>query len=192
MPPSKTPPLATLSHPAVALTLALALVVSGCSTTVGPRPEQGAAPKSMTAAEHPAVRTAQSQIGIPYRWGGASPVAGFDCSGLVHYAYRQAGVDLPRTTREQFRRLAPVQRRHLGPGDLMFFRLAPGKGMHVGIYVGRAIFIHAPSEGKRVSYASLTNPYWQARFVGGRRVPLRASTASQRLSALKTPDPPTS
>lgn len=117
-----------------------------------------------------AVRVAYGQLGTPYRYGGASP-RGFDCSGLVQYAYGAAGVSVPRTTGQQLRHARPVPLSALRPGDLVFFRLTGGrKTSHVGIYAGDGRFIHAPSSGKRVSYARLDNPYWRSRIVGAGRV----------------------
>jgi murein DD-endopeptidase len=117
------------------------------------------------------VQTARTLVGIPYRWGGDSPEEGFDCSGLTWYTYAHAGVSLPRSAREQYRLLLPVAREQVRPGDLVFFRPPPGRGWHVGIYVGDNLFIHAPSTGKTVRYTSLTNPYWQAAYLGAGRIP---------------------
>ena len=114
------------------------------------------------------VGTARQMLGTPYRYGGSSP-NGFDCSGLVSYVYRRAGVRVPRTSSEQFRQSARVPLQQLQPGDLLFFRLSPPKVSHVAIYDGSGRFIHAPSSGKRVSYASLDNPYWRQHLVGAGR-----------------------
>lgn len=111
---------------------------------------------------------ARTMLGAPYHYGGASP-RGFDCSGLVYYSYRKAGIKVPRTTREQYRQSRHVDLDHLRPGDLVFFRISRAKPSHVGIYVGGGRFIHAPSRGKRVSYASLDDPYWKVRVIGAGR-----------------------
>jgi cell wall-associated NlpC family hydrolase len=113
---------------------------------------------------------AQRLVGAPYRYGGESP-RGFDCSGLVYYAYQQLGISIPRTAQEQFRRSQPVDARALRPGDLVFFDLPRQKTFHVGIYAGRDRFVHAPTAGKRVTYASLSDPFWHARLVGAGRLP---------------------
>ncbi len=121
---------------------------------------------------HPVVAVANGLRGVPYRYGGASP-RGFDCSGLVHYAYRQAGVSVPRTTAAQYRHSRSVSITRLSPGDLLFFKVSwPKKVSHVGIYAGGGLFIHAPSSGKRVSYARLNSPYWRRRLVKIGRFPL--------------------
>ncbi len=113
------------------------------------------------------VKTAADQIGTPYRFGGNSP-RGFDCSGLVQYAHRQLGIEVPRTTASQLAQARDPQRRHLLPGDLLFFAIGRQKERHVGIYEGEGLFIHAPSSGKRVSRASLDNPYWRSRLIARR------------------------
>jgi cell wall-associated NlpC family hydrolase len=107
-------------------------------------------------------------VGTPYRYGGASP-RGFDCSGLVYYSYRKAGIEVPRTTGDQYHQSDRVTLAGLQPGDLIFFRLSQRKPSHVGIYAGSGRFIHAPSGVKQVSYASLRDPYWDSRVIGAGR-----------------------
>lgn len=121
-----------------------------------------------TAESAKVVGTARQMLGVPYRYGGASP-SGFDCSGLVSYAYRSAGIRVPRTSGEQFLQSSRVSMQNLQPGDILFFRLSPPKVSHVAIYDRDGRFIHAPSSGKRVSYASLDNPYWRKHLVGAGR-----------------------
>lgn len=103
---------------------------------------------------------AAKMIGRPYRYGGASP-AGFDCSGLVQYGYRQAGVALPRATDAQRRSSRAIGRHDLRRGDLLFFNQEGKKFGHVGIYLGRGMFVHAPSSGKAVRTDRLEAPYWK-------------------------------
>lgn len=109
------------------------------------------------------VFTAHAMLGRPYRYGGHDPGHGFDCSGLVNYAYDQAGISVPRTTHAQYSTIRPVAPTALKPGDLVFFNIG-SKPSHVGIYVGNGQFIHAPSSGKRVSKSSLSEPYWKRRL----------------------------
>ena len=128
-------------------------------------------PVKNLAAEQPevsVVNIARDMLGTPYRYGGSSP-QGFDCSGLVSYAYRQAGIQVPRTSVGQYRDSLKVPLHNLQPGDLLFFRLQPPKVSHVGIYDRDGRFIHAPSSGKSVSYASLDNPYWREHLIGAGR-----------------------
>jgi hypothetical protein len=146
----------------------MGMLLSGCGSTP-PRPPPSEAPPVVLT--NPVVEVARAVVGAPYRQGGESPSEGFDCSGLVQYAYRRIGVEVPRTAREQYRRLLRIAYRELAPGDLVFFLPPGGTGMHVGIYLGGGRFLHAPSSGKRVAYGSLANPYWHACFVGGRRSP---------------------
>jgi murein DD-endopeptidase len=115
-----------------------------------------------------AAATAQSMLGTPYRWGGESP-AGFDCSGLVHYAYGKAGASVPRTSGELFRTSQPVPIEEARAGDLVFFRLA-GKVSHVGIYLDDGRFVHAPSTGKRVEVASLDRGWYERNFIRAGRL----------------------
>jgi cell wall-associated NlpC family hydrolase len=113
------------------------------------------------------VDTALSMIGQPYRFGGAEP-GGFDCSGLVAYAARGAGIRVPRTAREQLRDGAPVERRDVRAGDLVFMHLAH-KELHVGIAIGDERFVHAPSTGGRVRIDSLAAPPYAGGYLAARR-----------------------
>lgn len=122
-----------------------------------------------SAADTSALTIARDMIGVPYRYGGSSP-RGFDCSGLVYYSYRKAGIEVPRTTGEQYRQSRRVKMSSLQPGDLIFFKISRTKLSHVGIYAGDGRFIHAPSSGKHVSYAVITDPYWESRVVGAGRL----------------------
>jgi cell wall-associated NlpC family hydrolase len=116
-----------------------------------------------------ATRVALDQRGSPYRYGGESP-DGFDCSGLVFYAYGQVGKRVPRTTRDLHRVATPVPRRSLRSGDLVFFEI-DGKLSHVGIYVDGDRFVHAPQSGRRVSLESLDADFYRLAFSGGGRLP---------------------
>ncbi|MBT8422211.1 MAG: C40 family peptidase, partial [Gammaproteobacteria bacterium] len=95
--------------------------------------------------------TARKMIGVDYAYGGHSPDTGFDCSGLVYYAHKVNGIQVPRTAAAQFRFADPVPRDALRPGDLMFFRTSGRKISHVGIYLGPGHFLHAPGTGKHVT-----------------------------------------
>lgn len=114
------------------------------------------------------VRTARRFLGVPYRWGGEDK-SGFDCSGLTMVSYRLNGLDLPRNSRAQFDAGRAVARQSLQPGDLVFFATQGGRRVtHVGIYIGRGEFIHAPRAGQTVRVASLSNSYFNRTFVGAR------------------------
>ena len=115
------------------------------------------------------VRTADSFIGIPYRWGGESAKKGFDCSGLTMTVYQLNGLELPRSSREQWKTGVSVSRSRLKKGDLVFFHTAGlGKISHVGIYDGNGHFIHAPGKGKEVKRTSLNNRYFKKKYAGAK------------------------
>jgi len=113
---------------------------------------------------HQIVAIAESLIGSPYRYGGASP-KGFDCSGLVYYTHRQLDITVPRTTKQQAHHSPAKNLASAKPGDLLFFRIYGDNVSHVGIYAGNDQFIHAPKSGKYVSYANINEPYWQQRLI---------------------------
>lgn len=115
------------------------------------------------------VDIALQQIGAPYRYGGHDP-SGFDCSGLVYYAYHQRGMKIPRSTSKQMKYARSVSANNLRIGDLLFFRISAKKVSHVGIYIGDRQFVHAPSSGKRVQISSLNNRYWSKRFITAGRI----------------------
>jgi cell wall-associated NlpC family hydrolase len=115
---------------------------------------------------------AMNALGTPYRWGGSSPRHGFDCSGLVQYAFKtQDDLELPRTSRALSRLDAPsVKRSELQPGDLLFFRIRSRSVDHVAIYIGEGRFIHAPRRGTTVRIDRLNDAYWQRHFQLAKRV----------------------
>lgn len=125
-------------------------------------------------AQKSAISKLMNQIGKPYRWGGTSPSTGFDCSGLVYYAYKDiVKFRIPRTANEMYhlRDAAPVNVAELESGDLVFFR-TQGRGTadHVGVYVGNGKFIQSPRSGQDIQVTSLREDYWQRHYVGARRV----------------------
>ena len=117
------------------------------------------------------LNSALTLLGTPYRWGGANPESGFDCSGLVSYVFRQAiGIELPRVSRDQARQGELVaDKAALEEGDLVVFGKR-GRVDHVGIYVGEGRFVHAPSSGKDVMVSSLETGYWSGKYMEGRRI----------------------
>lgn len=112
------------------------------------------------------VGIAMRYLGTPYRWGGASPDTGFDCSGFILYVYAQIGVSLPHYAASQYGYGVPVAKDQLEPGDLVFF---DGLG-HNGIYIGGGQFIHSPHTGDVVKISSLADPWYAATWVGARRL----------------------
>jgi cell wall-associated NlpC family hydrolase len=119
-------------------------------------------PQALAAA----IWAAASQVGVPYVWGGETPLpgpdAGFDCSGLVQWAYGQAGITLPRTAQEQHDAVTPIPADQAQPGDLVFWDDGTTSVQHVAIYVGAGIVLEAPSTGSVISYSAL----WTNGLVG--------------------------
>jgi cell wall-associated NlpC family hydrolase len=134
-------------------------------------------PATPASAEVQAVvQTALDVMGTPYRWGGTS-ADGFDCSGLIQYAYSAHGIMLPRTSADQARQGTAVDRSlpALVPGDILTFSGGAGGSQvnHVGLYIGGGEFIHSATNGVQKSRLSATDPYgkwWWDRWVGARRV----------------------
>ena len=112
-----------------------------------------------------AAAIAVKEVGVPYRWGGASP-AGFDCSGLVYWAYGRLGIELPHSSYALYDQGRRIARSRMKAGDLLFFS---GRG-HVGIYIGRGRMVHAPHSGTRVHVVRLARSSYGARLVSVRRV----------------------
>ncbi|AEA71820.1 MULTISPECIES: C40 family peptidase [Pseudomonas] len=128
-------------------------------------------PPMATKASSNVLSRAVNVLGTPYRWGGSSPSKGFDCSGLVKYAFNDATFDLPRTSNAMAAGHGEkVDRKDLKPGDLIFFKLKSRRVNHVAIYLGNDRFIHAPRRGKSVSIDTLNKPYWDTHYVVAKRV----------------------
>ena len=154
------------------------VVSTFAATATGAAPsvtETTAAPTAEPQAPEPVAQAPSSQyggvvgvamqyLGTPYVWGGASP-GGFDCSGLVMYAYAQVGVSLPHSSYAQYGMGVPVSYDQLQPGDLVFFS---GLG-HVGIYICGGQFIHAPHTGDVVKISAMSG-WYSSSYVGARRI----------------------
>lgn len=117
---------------------------------------------------------AVSLVGTPYRFGGASPETGFDCSGLVNYVFGQAaGLRLPRESAAISQMAQPIEAQQLQSGDLVFFNTLDRAFSHVGIYLGDNRFVHASgSRSGQVMVSNMTTDYWRSRFDGARRLPV--------------------
>lgn len=125
------------------------------------------------AAADDMAMTALTLMGTPYKFGGSSPEAGFDCSGLVQYIYRDIStVTLPRTAAEMANLAGrDVTTRELVVGDLLFFRLGSASRInHVGVYIGEDRFVHAPRTGATVRIDKLDNRYWMRYYDKARRL----------------------
>jgi len=142
-------------HVRSALPVLLALLLAACS--------------SAPVLDNPALRqqiieTALGQLGRPYVYGGRDP-SGFDCSGLVQYAYGEAGVIAPRDTRSQREAGRRIDFDQAQPGDLLFYRFEQSGSLHVGLYLGDGRMIHAPASGRQVSLAAVEVPVWKRRYL---------------------------
>lgn len=152
---------------------ALAAVVAGVATApagaIVHESQRGpnAVAASPTRGER-AVKLALGVVGTPYRWGGESPATGFDCSGLVRWAYGRVGVDLPHNSYALYSEGRRVSESRIEPGDVLFFE---GLG-HVGLYVGNGRMVHSPETGRSVEVVRLAATHYRARLVGVRRVVL--------------------
>jgi cell wall-associated NlpC family hydrolase len=124
-----------------------------------------ARPPEPTRAER-AVKVALDAVGTPYRWGGESPATGFDCSGLVRWAYGRVGLDLPHNSYALYSEGRRVSESGMEAGDILFFE---GLG-HVGLYIGRGRMVHAPQSGRNVEVVRLATTNYGPRLIGARRV----------------------
>lgn len=114
---------------------------------------------------------ALNQRGKPYCWGGSTPMRGFDCSGLTQYSFKKgADVSIPRTAAAQYAASTKVPAEKAQRGDLVFFRTRGKNVSHVGLYLGRDRFVHAPRTGKNIQITKLEG-YWKRRLVGFGRIP---------------------
>ena len=138
----------------------------------GARRPQPVMPAHTPIAAKKIVESAYSQIGTRYRSGGNSPGKGFDCSGLVQWAYSRQGISIPRITADQARtgRLVALKE-GLQAADILVFKNGQGpRGLHTGLYAGDGQFIHSPSKGQRVRTEDLDVAYWKNSLIGARRL----------------------
>jgi cell wall-associated NlpC family hydrolase len=150
----------------------LALALGACSSTPNRAPSSSAGstrPSVSVERGAQAAGYALTMVGKPYRYGGTSP-SGFDCSGLVLYSYKNAGIALPHGTDKQRSLSRPVRVAELRRGDLVFFNQEGKKYGHVGIYVGDGKFVHAPSSGKSERSDRLDSSYWKKHLSEARRI----------------------
>jgi cell wall-associated NlpC family hydrolase/soluble lytic murein transglycosylase-like protein len=173
-----TPAPATPAAPATPTPSSATPAPSSSPATPGPvsdvgadaaAPVDGGGPGPQAAA---AIAEAKKYLGTPYLYGGETPETGFDCSGLLQWAYKAAGIEIPRVAADQmqFEGGVKVGREDLRPGDLVGFADGSGYVHHIGMYLGDDKFIHAPHTGDVVRIASLGEPYYAGQFMGGLRL----------------------
>lgn len=141
------------------------ILAAGCSTSPKVTPRS-----TFSSALPPVTHYALSLVGAPYRYGKASRIEGFDCSGFVQHVYGQYGIWLPRTAREMAMALPRTESYELRSGDLVFFDTEGNSYSHVGLFVNGDKFVHASSNRTgKVIVSSLNNPYWRQHYSGARR-----------------------
>lgn len=116
------------------------------------------------------VYSAKQHIGLPYVWGGENPNRGFDCSGLVKFTFQEFNINLPHRADLQYNYGQSVSMKDLKPGDIVFFRSGGYPIGHVGIYIGKDQFIHAPRRGKPIQVSPMNKGWYKNRFVGAKRI----------------------
>lgn len=168
---------------------ALAAAATGCAPFKPGLPSEPVARESSPQAQQGVgaviAQRALEQVGVPYRFGGADPRRGFDCSGLVSYVHGLEGVSVPRTAAAQFAAAQKIDVDDLRAGDLVFYRLVPRSRevTHVGVYTGQGRFVHAPQTGRLVGTANMDDPYYRERFAGAGRLYPAAAGAGPRLKS---------
>ena len=182
-----------LNRTAPLVPLLLTFLLAACAGTPGRAPVSAYVPPPVVEAELPEVGDFADEetyqlphladtvlqrgfelVGTPYRYGGSSTKTGFDCSGFIGYLFKEeAGITLPRSTREMIKLDAPlVARDELEPGDIIFFNnRGRGRVSHAGIYIGDNQFIHSASRRSGgVQVDSLTDRYWRASYIEAKRL----------------------
>jgi len=150
-----------------AVAVAAAAVCAGPAAAIVDESSRGPnAPVPAPTRAERAVRAALEAVGTPYRWGGESPASGFDCSGLVRWAYGRVGVDLPHNSYALYGEGRRIRETKIAPGDILFFE---GLG-HVGLYIGNGRMVHSPETGRNVEVVRLAGTNYGARLIAARRV----------------------
>ncbi len=117
------------------------------------------------------VSVATEQLGVPFKQGGDSPDEGFDTSGFTYYCVNQAGIEFPRSLKDQLESGAWVTYEELKPGDIVYFsHEVGGDAKFCGVYVGGGLIIYSPVPDDFVKTANITTNYWTTHFVTGLRV----------------------
>lgn len=154
----------------IALSLLFALLAACSGPALRPVASAGTiAPPAISEKGNEVALYALGLIDTGYRFGGKNPEAGLDCSGMVSFIYNQAaGLSVKGSAADIARSSRPIERDALRPGDLVFFNTRNRPFSHVGIYLGDARFIHAPSSNGRVRIDHLNDRYYAQRFEAAR------------------------
>jgi cell wall-associated NlpC family hydrolase len=145
------------------IALLITLLLGACAGPTALRQE--ASDERVSDRANDVVLTALGLVDTQYRFGGKDPEAGFDCSGMVSYVYREAaGIKLEGSAAAMARRGNEIERQNLRPGDLVFFNTLGRPFSHVGIYIGDGRYVHAPSSKGKVRIDRMDNTYWAKRF----------------------------
>lgn len=159
--------------------LLILAALAGCSSTptrtashaIHRKPATSTVTLQDASRRNDVVMYAFGLINVDYRFGGANPESGLDCSGMVSYIYKNSvGLKLPHNAAQIAGVGKEISRSDLQPGDLVFFNTMKRAFSHVGIYVGEGKFIHSPKPGAQVRVEDMGQNYWQQRFNGARRV----------------------
>jgi cell wall-associated NlpC family hydrolase len=150
----------------------LAFAILAAASVVAPTNDATAATRPSASRQQKVLRAADvalQQIGDPYRYGAAGPNS-FDCSGLMKYSYKKAGIKLPRTASAQSHRAHRIKKRNLRRGDLMFF--TDGGGVyHAAMFLkwkhGHAVMVHSPEPGQHVRRDRPWTNHWFAATMRG-------------------------
>jgi cell wall-associated NlpC family hydrolase len=142
-------------------------VSAALSRPMDPRPTEDAASEPRRVQ---VVRAGFELLGVRYKYGGSSKKSGFDCSGLVKELFSKVDIELPRSSREQFRQGEKVNRDELEVGDLVFFSSGGKQPSHVGIYIGDNKFLHAARKARQVIISDLNKLWYNMRYIGARRI----------------------
>jgi cell wall-associated NlpC family hydrolase len=149
------------------LALIAAVLLAACGTVPTTTSESSLPPESpqITDKRYDITFFALGLIDTGYRFGGKNPEAGFDCSGMVAYVFRQAAdIQVSGSAADIARRGREIDKQELRPGDLVFFNTLGRPFSHVGIYIGDGRFIHAPSTNGKVRIDRMDSKYWAKRF----------------------------
>lgn len=149
------------------LSLLSMLALSGCSMFSSSRYKYDPVSYNSSLGSR-VLKTAMTQYGVKYAYGKSSPSDGFDCSGLIYWAYSQHGITVPRNTSGQSKAGKWIAARNTRQGDIVVFRV--GKSLHTGLVADKGRFLHAPSSGGYVRMEYLNSAYWKGKIIGYRRI----------------------